>query len=100
MAHLVKRPTLDFSSGHDLAVHGIEPLIKLCADSVEPAWDSLCPPSTPPLCTRAPSLALKIKKSFKKKNMLFFIILFLRKRQLKWVRGRERGTEDPKWALH
>ena len=33
---MVKRPTLGFSSGHDLMVRGIEP-------SVEPAWDFLSP---------------------------------------------------------
>ena len=37
MAQSVKRPTLDFSSGHDLAVRGIEPHLGLHADSVEPA---------------------------------------------------------------
>ena len=30
MAQSVKRPTLDFGSGHDLAVRGIEPCIRLC----------------------------------------------------------------------
>ena len=43
MAELVKRPTLDFDSGHELTVHGIEPGIQLCADSAEPIWDSLSP---------------------------------------------------------
>ena len=38
VAQLVKRLTLDFGSGHDLAVHEIEPLVEL---SPEPAWDSL-----------------------------------------------------------
>ena len=41
MAQLVKHPTLDFGSGHDLAVRGIEPHVGLQADSAEPAWDSL-----------------------------------------------------------
>ena len=41
VAQLVKRPTLIFGSGHDLAVQGIEPRIRLCADLVEPVWDSL-----------------------------------------------------------
>ena len=46
----VKHPTIDFSSGHDLTVFEIEPCIKLCADNVEPAWDSLFPSlSVPPL---------------------------------------------------
>ena len=43
VAQSVKRPTFDFGSGHDLTVHGIKPLIGLCADIVEPAWDSLSP---------------------------------------------------------
>ena len=41
MAQLVKRLTLDFGSDHDLAVCEIEPGVGLCADTVEPAWDSL-----------------------------------------------------------
>ena len=43
VAELVKRLTLDFSSGHDLGIHEIEPLIGLHADSTEAAWDSLSP---------------------------------------------------------
>ena len=39
----VKCLTLDFGSGHDFMVHGIEPCDRLCAHSVEPAWDSLSP---------------------------------------------------------
>ena len=39
-AQSVKRPTFDFSSGHD-TVRGIEPCIRLHADSAEPVWDSL-----------------------------------------------------------
>ena len=41
VAQLVKRPTLDLGSGHDLTVHGIESHVRLCAVSVVPAWDSL-----------------------------------------------------------
>ena len=41
VAQLVKRLTLDFSSSHDLMVHGIEPYVGLYDDSMEPAWDSL-----------------------------------------------------------
>ena len=59
MAQLVKGPNLDFSHGHDLVVHGFKPHIGLCADSVEPAWDSLSLPAPPPLVL---SLALKINK--------------------------------------
>ena len=41
VAQLVKRPTLDFSSGHDLTVGEFEPRVGLCADSLEPVWDFL-----------------------------------------------------------
>ena len=40
MAQSVKCPTLDFSSGHDLTVCEFEPHMGLCADRVEPAWNS------------------------------------------------------------
>ena len=43
MVQWVKRPTLGFGSGHDLAVCGFESRIGLHADSVEPPWDSLSP---------------------------------------------------------
>ena len=43
VAQLIKRPTLDFSLGHDLMVCEIEPCIGLHADSVEPIWASLSP---------------------------------------------------------
>ena len=43
MAQSVKHPPLDFGSGHDLRVHGIEPHVGHCVDGVEPAWDSLSP---------------------------------------------------------
>ena len=40
----------DFGSGHDLEVPETEPCITLCADSTDPAWDSLslslCPSPT------------------------------------------------------
>ena len=49
MAQWVKRPTLDFGSGHDLTVHGMEPHIELHADSAEPTWDSLAPSLSAPL---------------------------------------------------
>ena len=60
MAQLVKRPTLGFSSGHDLTVHEFEPRTGLCADSVEPAWDSL----SLPLHLLAVALKNKVKKIF------------------------------------
>ena len=55
-AQSVKHLTLDFSSGHDVTVHEFEPHV-LCADGVEPAWDSLSLPF---------SLSLKI--NFKNKT--------------------------------
>ena len=52
MAELVKCPTLDFDSGHDLTVREFETGVRLCADSMEPAWDSLAPSlSAPPSLT-------------------------------------------------
>ena len=46
VVQLVKRPTLDTGSGHDLTVGGNKPCIGLYAKNMEPAWDSL---SAPPL---------------------------------------------------
>ena len=43
VAQSVKHLTLDFGSGHDLMVCEFEPCVRLCADSEEPAWDSLSP---------------------------------------------------------
>ena len=43
MAQSVKRPPLDFGSGHDLRVREFEPYVGLPADSAEPAWDPLSP---------------------------------------------------------
>ena len=40
-AQLVKLPTIDISSSHDVMVREFEPRGGLCADSVEPSWDSL-----------------------------------------------------------
>ena len=47
--HLVKCLTLDFGSGYDLTVRGIEPCVRLCTDNMEPAWDSLSPSLSQPL---------------------------------------------------
>ena len=52
MAQSVRRPTLGFGSGHNLTVRGIEALVGLCTDRVEPAWDSLYFLSAPPPLTR------------------------------------------------
>ena len=50
MAQLAKHLTFDFGSGRDLRVLEFGPREGLCADSMEPAWDSLSPSlSAPPL---------------------------------------------------
>ena len=60
MAQLVNRLTLDLGSGHDLTVHEFELLIGLCADSAEPAWDSVSLSLFPsPTCY----LSLKINRN-------------------------------------
>ena len=48
VAQLVKHLTLDFGSGHDLAVSEFKPFIGLCTDSTQPACNSLslCPSPT------------------------------------------------------
>ena len=62
MAQSVKHLTLDFGSGHNLTVRGFKPCIGLCADSGEPAWDSLSPsPSLP--CPYSCSLSLSLSLS-------------------------------------
>ena len=67
---LLKHPTLDFRSGHDLTVCEFEPPIGLCADSLEPAWDPLSPSiSAPPLLAYL-SLSQN-KDTFKKKGKVF-----------------------------
>ena len=64
MAQSVKHPTLDFSSGRDLTARGFEPLIWLCADSAEPAWNSLSLSLSLPLPhLHTHSLSLSNKKS-------------------------------------
>ena len=61
MAQLVECLTLDFGSGLDLMVLETGPHIGLCANSMEPAWDSLSPSlSASPLLSL--SLSLKINK--------------------------------------
>ena len=61
MAQLVKCPTVGFSPGQDLMVHGFKPCIRLCADSVETAWDSVSSLCPPPLLTLSLSLSLSFK---------------------------------------
>ena len=60
VAQSTGRPTLDFGSGHDLTVSGIEPHVRFCADSGKPAWDSASPSLFLPLpCPCALSLKNK-----------------------------------------
>ena len=68
-AQSVKHPTLDFGSDQDLMDHGIEPHIRLQADSTEPAWDSLslCPFSA---CAYTLSLCQNKFKKLKKMGHL------------------------------
>ena len=67
MAQLVKSPTLDFCSGHDLTVPGWRPTSG-SELGFEPAWDSLSPSlsslsAPPPLaCMYACSLSKEINK--------------------------------------
>ena len=62
VTQLVKHPTLDFDSGHDLTVREMEFHVRLCADSPEPAWDSLSLfLSAPPLLVCLFSLFLSLK---------------------------------------
>ena len=69
MAQSVKRPTLDFHSGHDLMVGEFKALMGLGADSLEPAWDSLLPSlSAPPLRTRTLFFSLSQINKLKKKK--------------------------------
>ena len=68
VAQSVKRPTLDFGSGHDLTGCEFKPHISLCMDSVDPAWDSVSFLSVPPLL--ALYLFQKKKKERKKTEAL------------------------------
>ena len=55
VAQLVERLTLGSGSGRDLLVHETEPRLRLCTDSVEPAWESLSPSlSAPPPLSSLP----------------------------------------------
>ena len=51
VAQLIERPTVDFSSGHDLTVREIELRVRLYADSVESLFEILSPSlfAPPPL---------------------------------------------------
>ena len=54
-ALLVKCPTVDFNSGHDLTAREIEPCVVFCLDIMEHAWDSYS-------LSLSLSLSLKIKR--------------------------------------
>lgn len=63
MAQMVKHPSLSISSGHDLTVHVIKLYVGLCANSMEPAGDSLSPSlSAPPALESTLSLKINNKK--------------------------------------
>ena len=49
LAQSVGRLAFDFGSAYDLTLRDIKPCIRLCADSMEPAWDSPSPSLSPPL---------------------------------------------------
>ena len=66
MAQSLKCLSLDFGSDHDLTVREFEPHGGLCADSWQPAWDSLSPSLsalTPLSHTRTCSLSLSLSLS-------------------------------------
>ena len=71
MAQWVKHLTLDLDAGSNLAVCEFEPRVGLCADSVEPAQDSLFPSLSVPLLLML-SLSLKINKHFSKMKLKKF----------------------------
>ena len=78
MAQSVKRPILDFGSGHDLTVREFKPCIGLGTDDAKPAWDSLPPSpflSAPPLltCGLRGSLSLSL---FQNKYIIHFQKIF------------------------
>ena len=58
VAQSAKHPTLDFSSGHDLAVRELEPCVGLHTEGTESAWVSLSLSLSAPL----PRHSLKINK--------------------------------------
>ena len=64
MTQSVKHLTLDFSWDPDLMVHEIEPRVRICADSAEPAWDPL-----PPALSAPPPLTLFLSKNKKTKTL-------------------------------
>ena len=63
MSQSVKHQILDLSSGHGLRVCEFKPHDRLCADSEEPAWDSVSPSlsACPPAYSLSLSLSLPLK---------------------------------------
>ena len=59
VAQLVK-PELDLGSGHDLMACGFKPHIGLCANSLEPVWDSVSPSAPSPLALHIYQKQIKI----------------------------------------
>ena len=77
MAPSVKQLIPDFGTSNDLEVHGSEPHVVLCADSVKPAWDSLFPSlslSLPLLCLHTHTVSLFLKINKLKKNSIIIHI--------------------------
>ena len=61
---------LDLGSGHDLGVQGTEPLIRLCADSTETAWNSLTPSLCPSPTCSCPLTHTLSNTIFKKRKIM------------------------------
>ena len=77
VAQLVKHPTLVISSGHDLTVCEFEPCVGLCADSSEPARNSLSlfSLSLPCLCSLSVS-KINIYNIYVKSDMKIIYVRF------------------------
>ena len=82
MAQSVKHWTLDFGSGNDLGVCELEPGVRLCAGSMEPAWDSLSSSLSAPL-----PLVLSLK------------INTLKERKKASCKSKKKTTGEPDLAL-
>ena len=66
MAQLGKRLTPDFGSAHDLMVCGIEPHVKLCADSMDSTRDSPSVSLSPLAINKLKQIAyIKLKHSLR-----------------------------------